>query len=114
LAETKKARVWENAKDRGVELQAGLAQLKDKHQIVGDTRGIGLMAAVELVADRDTKAPASKAAVAAAFDGAYEAGVTIRVSGNNIILSPPLIITATDVSRIVDAIDKGLSAAANV
>lgn len=113
LAETKKARVWENAKDRGVELQAGLAQLKDKHQIVGDTRGIGLMAAVELVADRDTKAPASKAAVAAAFDGAYEAGVTIRVSGNNIILSPPLIITATDVSRIVDAIDKGLSAAAN-
>jgi len=114
LAETKKARVWENAKARGVELQAGLSQLKEKHQIVGDTRGVGLMAAIELVADRSTKAPASKPAMAAAFEGAYADGVTIRVSGNNIILSPPLIITANDVTRMISAIDKGLAAAANV
>lgn len=113
LAETKKARVWENAKTRGEELQLGLNKLKEKHEIVGDTRGIGLMAAIELVADRTTKAPASKAAMTAAFDGAYADGVTIRVSGNNIILSPPLVITSNDVSKMVSALDKGLAAATN-
>ena len=45
-------------------------------------------------------------------DGAYDAGVMIRVSGNNIILSPPLILTAADVTDIVDGISAGLSAAA--
>jgi len=113
LAETKKAKVWENAKERGIELQAGLSQLKEKHQIVGDTRGVGLMAALELVGDRATKAPASKSAMAAAFEGAYADGVTIRVSGNNIILSPPLVITPNDVTRMISALDKGLTAAAN-
>ncbi|AVX03542.1 diaminobutyrate--2-oxoglutarate transaminase [Maritalea myrionectae] len=114
LAEIKKAKVWENAKARGIELQNGLAQLKEKHQIVGDTRGIGLMAAIELVDDRPTKTPASKPAIAAAFDAAYEAGVTIRVSGNNIILSPPLVISPEDVNRMIGALDKGLAAAASV
>ncbi|MFT6659304.1 aminotransferase class III-fold pyridoxal phosphate-dependent enzyme [Maritalea sp.] len=113
LAETKKARIWENAKARGEELQLGLNKLKEKHEIIGDTRGIGLMAAIELVTDKNTKAPASKAAMAAAFDGAYADGVTIRVSGNNIILSPPLVITSNDVNRMLSGLDKGLAAATN-
>jgi putative hydrolase of the HAD superfamily len=53
-----------------------------------------------------------KKAMAAVADGAYEAGVMLRVSGNNIILSPPLIITAVDVAKIAEGLDAGLAAAA--
>ncbi len=111
LRETRRLKVNENAAARGVELQQGLAELKSRHTLIGDTRGIGLMAAVELVADRDSKAPAGKDVVQKVFDGAYGAGVMIRISGNNIILSPPLVITSDDVASIVGALDAGLSAA---
>jgi putrescine aminotransferase len=86
-----------------------LEGLKAKHAIVGDVRYKGLMAAVELVSDRATKKPADKKTMAVASEGAYEAGVMLRVSGNNIILSPPLIISAADVAKIGEAIGAGLS-----
>ena len=49
--------------------------------------------------------------MAAVAERAYDAGVMIRVSGNNIILSPPLILKSADVAKIVEGIDAGLSAA---
>ncbi|RVD51862.1 aminotransferase class III-fold pyridoxal phosphate-dependent enzyme, partial [Mesorhizobium sp. M8A.F.Ca.ET.023.02.2.1] len=109
LAETKRLRLNENAAARGAELAVVLEGLKAKHAIVGDVRYKGLMAAVELVADRATKKPADKKTMAVVSEGAYEAGVMLRVSGNNIILSPPLIISAADVAKIGEAIDAGLS-----
>ena len=42
----------------------------------------------------------------------YGAGVMVRVSGNNVILSPPLVITADHVAQIAAALDAGLAAAA--
>ncbi len=96
---------------RGNELLAGLKDLQDKHALVGDVRGKGLMAALELVSDRGKKTPADKKVMKIIADHAYEAGVMIRVSGANIILSPPLIITAADVATIVAALDNALSAA---
>jgi adenosylmethionine-8-amino-7-oxononanoate aminotransferase len=69
------------------------------------------MAALELVSDRKTKAAAAKDTVAKVYDTAYEAGVMIRTSGANLIISPPLVISAGDVTRIVSALDQGLSAA---
>ncbi|TGV64051.1 aminotransferase class III-fold pyridoxal phosphate-dependent enzyme, partial [Mesorhizobium sp. M00.F.Ca.ET.149.01.1.1] len=86
--------------------------LKAKHQLVGDVRYQGLMAALELVSDRSAKKPVDKKTMAAVADGAYGAGVMLRVSGNNIILSPPLIITAADVAKIAEGLDTGLAAAA--
>lgn len=109
LAETKRLRLNENAAARGVELAAVLEGLKAKHEIVGDVRHKGLMAAVELVSDRATKKPSDKKTMAVVSEAAYEAGVMLRVSGNNIILSPPLIISAADVAKIGEAIDAGLS-----
>lgn len=111
LAETRRLKLDENAAARGEELSRALAALKAKHALVGDVRGKGLMAALELVADRDSKKPADKKTMAKVADAAYEAGVMLRVSGNNLILSPPLILTSTDVRRIAEGIDAGLSAA---
>ena len=112
LAETKRLNVAANAAARGAELGAGLATLKAKHALVGDARGKGLMWAIELVADRDKKSAPAKEVVQKVQDVTYDSGVMVRTSGPNIILSPPLIVTAADVQRIVSALDAGLSGAA--
>ncbi len=109
LAETRRLKLDENAAARGTEFQAGLQGLKDRHEAVGDVRGIGLMAAIELVADRATKKPADKKVMAKAAEAAYAEGVMVRVSGNNIILSPPLILNADEVQQIVAALDVALA-----
>lgn len=80
-----------------------------RHEVVGDVRGKGLMVAVELVADRKTKKPIDKKLIGQVFEEAYRSGVMVRVSGNTIILSPPLVITTTDAATIVAAIDTGLA-----
>jgi putrescine aminotransferase len=112
LAETRRLGLAGNAAARGVELAAALDDLKQRHPVVGDVRSKGLMAALELVADRETKAPADKKLLAAVADGAYAAGVMIRVSGNQVILSPPLVITDRDVATIAEGLDAGLRKAA--
>ncbi len=112
LAETERCGVHENAGARGAELFAGLERLRDKHELIGDVRGgAGLMCALELVSDRAARTPADKATVGRVHEATYEAGVMVRVSGPNVILSPPLVITAQDIETILAALDAGLSAA---
>lgn len=108
LAETQRLNLAENARMRGEELLAGLNRLKDKHQIIGDARGKGLMVALELVSDRATKKPADKKTMAQVADTAFDQGVMIRISGPNIILSPPLILKADEVDTIIGALDVAL------
>jgi putrescine---pyruvate transaminase len=114
LSEMKRLNVPANAATRGPELLKGLEDLKAKHPLVGDVRGKGLMCALELVTDRAKKTPAGKDTMQKVFDAAYAAGVMIRTSGNVIILSPPLIVTAKDVARILTGVEAGLTAAAAV
>lgn len=111
LAETERLNVNKNAAARGAELHQGLLALQDKYEVIGDVRGgHGLMCALELVADRATKKPADKAVPAKVQATAYQAGAMVRVSGPNIILSPPLVLTSADVGTILDALDKGFAA----
>ncbi|HKJ00704.1 MAG TPA: aspartate aminotransferase family protein [bacterium] len=109
LQETRRLNVAENAGARGKELLAGCRRLMDKHELVGDVRGQGLMVALELVSDRASKMPAEKKIMKQVFETVYHQGVMIRVSGPNVILSPPLIVTAEHVQRIVYALDVGLA-----
>jgi len=113
LKELARTDVAANAKARGQELLIGLKALQERHALVGDVRGQGLMAALELVCDRNSKAVADKATVQIVQDIAYESGVLVRTSGANVIISPPLIITSDHVSRILTALDAGVSAASN-
>ncbi|UOA25887.1 aminotransferase class III-fold pyridoxal phosphate-dependent enzyme [Pseudosulfitobacter sp. DSM 107133] len=101
---------WENAAAMGAKLKAGLHALADHHEIIGDVRGEGLMCAIEFVTDRKTKAPAASAAGLAFQKAAYDDGVMIRVSGNNAIFSPPLVIDASHVEKILLATETGLKA----
>ncbi len=109
LTETLRLDVATNAAARGDELLAGLKKLKAKHEKVGDVRGKGLMCAIELVSDRAKKSAPAKEDVQKVQDAAYAAGVMVRTSGPNIILSPPLVVTSTHVQKIISALDEGLS-----
>ncbi|MEX5562045.1 aspartate aminotransferase family protein [Pseudophaeobacter sp. 1A16562] len=112
LAETKRLNVPENAAARGAELHKGLLVLKDKYGLIGDVRGgHGLMCALELVGDHVSKTPIDKKTIGMVQEVAYQSGAMVRVSGPNIILSPPLVLEAADVSTILSALDAGLAAA---
>lgn len=112
LKETQRLNVKDNAAARGAEMMAGLEALKSRHAIVGDVRGgEGLMNALELVSDRATKAPLEAARIKTVFETTHANGVMVRVSGPNLILSPPLVLTAQDVADILSALDAGLAAA---
>jgi adenosylmethionine-8-amino-7-oxononanoate aminotransferase len=110
LAETLRLDVRANAAARGEELHQGLLALRDRHAVIGDVRGgRGLMLALELVADRGTKAAVDKATPGRVQAAAYKAGAMVRVSGPNIILSPPLVVTSDDVQVILSALEAGFA-----
>ncbi|PKP75943.1 MAG: aspartate aminotransferase family protein [Alphaproteobacteria bacterium HGW-Alphaproteobacteria-6] len=110
LQETERQQVHLNAAARGDQLFAGLQALMARHEVIGDVRGgHGLMCALELVADRASKTPIDKKTIGKVHRATYEAGVMIRVSGNNIILSPPLVVSETDVAKILSALEAGFS-----
>ncbi|KMW56687.1 Omega-amino acid pyruvate aminotransferase [Candidatus Rhodobacter oscarellae] len=112
LDETIKLQVQANAAARGAELFAGLNALKERFDIIGDVRGgHGLMLGTELVEDRASKTPLGKPAVERIHQATYEAGAMVRISGHNVLMSPPLVLTSEDVQVILTALEKGLAAA---
>jgi 4-aminobutyrate--pyruvate transaminase len=94
------------------QFQEGLARFKDS-PIVGDVRGRGLIAGIELVADKVTKekfAPSLKAG------GVLEAcclagGLILRAIGDVVAISPPLIISPTEIDLLLERLGNGLRAA---
>lgn len=84
--------------------------LKSEFDIIGDVRGgHGLMAAIELVSDRTTKAPLEMGTIKRAHKATYQAGTMVRIGGNNLLMSPPLILTESDVGKILTDLRSGLS-----
>ena len=112
LREIDKSDVAGNAALRGDELIAGCRKLQDQHLLIGDVRGKGLMIALELVADRETKQPLGKDKMETVLQTAYKDGVMVRISGNNVILSPSLVITSDHVAAILSALNSAFTAAA--
>jgi adenosylmethionine-8-amino-7-oxononanoate aminotransferase len=111
LGETVRLNVKDNAAARGEQLFAGLKALQDEYDVIGDVRGgHGLMLALELVSDRATKTPIDKQAIGKLHRVTYESGAMVRVSGNNVILSPSLILSETEARTILDALHKGFAA----
>ena len=112
LAETRRLNVVDNAATRGTQLFEGCKDLMDKYDIIGDVRGgHGLMTAIEMVSNRATKKPVDAGTAATVQEVTYQAGAMIRVSGPNIILSPPLVLTEHDAATILSALDAGFKAA---
>ena len=100
----------DNAAARGTQLYEGCLALMDKHDVIGDVRGgHGLMTAVEMVSDRNSKTPLDAQSTAQVQEIAYQAGAMVRVSGPNLILSPPLVLTTADAEVILQAMDEAFA-----
>jgi 4-aminobutyrate aminotransferase len=99
----------QNAADVGAHLMSGLKALADKHPLIGEVRGRGLMIGVELVRDRQTKERATDerdAVVTAAF----MRGLLVLGAGKNAVrFSPPLILTRAQADTAVRIFDEALS-----
>ena len=98
-----------NAADVGAHMLAGLNQLADKHPLIGDVRGRGLMIGVELVRDRKTKerAPDERNAV---VNAAFRRGLLVLGAGKNAIrFSPPLVLTRQQAEIAVRIFDEALT-----
>ena len=97
-----------NAAETGAYLRGKLEELRDKHAVIGDVRGMGLMQALELVEDRQTKAPAPRA-TAEVMEAARRNGLLIGkggLYGNCIRISPPLNISKSDVDEFARLMDR--------
>jgi 4-aminobutyrate--pyruvate transaminase len=84
-------------------MQTGLRQFAD-HPLVGEVRGIGLIGAVELVADKTTKAPFDPKLAVGGFlaKRAHHHGVIIRALGDSIAFCPPLIIKEDEIDMMLE------------
>ncbi len=105
-----------NVEEVGGYLRQGLLGLQEKHQLVGDVRGMGLLLALELVEDRVTKAPAT-AATARLLEAARKNRILIGkggLYGNVIRISPPMNIGKPDVDEFILRLDASLTQAATV
>src|SRR5262245_6200702 len=104
----------ERAADTGAYLLDGLRTLL-AHPWVGDVRGKGLLAAVELVKDRRTKEVVPADRIKGVVDFARRNGVLLgrsgggRHLGNTIVLSPPLVITRPEIDRVVSVLDQAIA-----
>lgn len=100
--------------DTGPYFAQALRERISPHPLVGETRAVGLMGAIEIVADKATRArfqPEGSAAVAVR-DNAIANGLMLRATGDSMILSPPLIWTRDTIDlaceRILKALDLAL------
>ena len=101
----------ENAREMGAFFRAGLTELMERHECIGDVRGVGLALGVEFVKNRETREPAHEfcmeflrkfrdAGIIAGSDGEHQNCVKLR---------PPLIVKKHQVSQALAAFDATLS-----
>jgi len=107
----------ENAAATGALLRRRLEDLMSRHDMIGDVRGLGLLLAFELVADRETMTPLPTGlnAFSRLVDIAYDNGLIIYarrtrdgIAGDHFLVCPPMIATAEHVDEIIDMLDKSL------
>ena len=94
----------------GHHLKAGFARLAERHSLIGDIRGLGLMLGIELVKDRGTKEPAREEC-AAVFEACKDLGLLIGkggLLGNTLRIKPPMIFSASDADFLLAVLDEAL------
>ena len=98
----------EKARDLGAHALARLHDMMDRHPLIGDVRGRGLLMGLELVTDRASREPATEEAEEV-FYRCLERGLGFKISmGSVLTLGPPLIIAQADLDRALDILDESL------
>jgi len=100
----------DNARERGAQLLAGVRELQARYPVIGDTRGLGLMVAVELVQPGvgDGRVP-NPAALKQVLSGALDRGLMLLSAGpygNVVRVIPPLVTTAEEVEQALGILEE--------
>ena len=109
--------IVENSAELGEVLGDGLAALADKHESIGEVRGLGLFYGIELVKDRETREPLvpfnasgeSFAPMAKIARAALDRGLYLMTHWNVIIVAPPLTITREELDEGLSILDEALT-----
>ncbi|MGS2743278.1 aminotransferase class III-fold pyridoxal phosphate-dependent enzyme [Halomonas sp. LS-001] len=90
-------------------LTPGLAQLAERHEIVGNVRGLGVFQAIELVEDRESREPLNANAMGQLKAALIERGLLPFIAANRIHVVPPCVITAHEAEQGLSIIDDVLT-----
>jgi taurine--2-oxoglutarate transaminase len=102
--------VVENARSIGADvIGPALRRLADTHEVVGEVRGTGVFWAIELVADRDTRAPLDAAAMGRLKGELLGRGLLPFLAENRLHVVPPAVITPEEAARGLAIIDEALA-----
>jgi putrescine aminotransferase len=112
LDEIEEKDVVGNAARVGAHFQARMAAFESQFGIVGDVRGRGLMVGIEMVSDKASRTPMPRSSdiPARIAREAYRRGAMVRISGPNMILSPPLVITHEEIDHLADVLEASFAA----
>lgn len=102
-------KLMENANARGQQLRSGLRELQNKHPIIGDIRGLGLMDGAEFVKPDGSPAPEELDIV---LEAMKDRGFIIGKNGigrNVMAFQPPLVITEENINEVLNALDMVLT-----
>jgi adenosylmethionine-8-amino-7-oxononanoate aminotransferase len=114
-----KDRLSDNAAAMGKVLMEGFKDLKARHSIIGQARGLGLLTAIEMVKDPETREPfpARKNVNLTLTDEAFERGLLVYprrcingLAGDHVIVAPPLIVNEEQIEDILSRLDDALTA----
>lgn len=102
----------ERAKVAGARLRQGLLDMQQRHRCIGDVRGEGLLLGIEIVADKDSKAPAPELS-AAITTRCLELGLhmnIVQLKGMSDVfrLAPPLTISDAEIDQALDVMDRSI------
>jgi 4-aminobutyrate aminotransferase len=99
----------DRARELGLHALDRMCELAWRHPLIGDVRGLGLLMGIELVRDRETRAPADDEADRVMYE-ALARGLSFKVSAGNVLtLTPPLIVSRDELDRALGIIDDCLT-----
>ncbi len=103
-------KVVENAKSIGTDhLAPGLAELADKHPLIGDVRGLGVFWALDLVDDRESRQPVSGGVILQLKKALMDRGLLPFAADNRIHVVPPCIVTPDEVAQALAIYDEAFT-----
>lgn len=103
--------IVENAASIGRDhLAPGLAELQEKHPMIGEVRGVGVFWALDLVVDRATREPVNATVIGALKTELMQRGLLPFASDNRIHVVPPCVVTADEVTSALKIYDEAFTA----
>ena len=99
----------ENAKRVGAQLLLGLQQLQQRHEVLGEVRGRGLLLGVDLVVDRKTLAPLDRASCEQLFFACLRRGLLTMSYAPRLRINPPLVLTSEQAAEGLEILDEALT-----